>query len=325
VSHANARLTFHGRCELVRRVRGQGRPVAHVAREMGVSRACAHRWVARFDVEGWDGLHDRSSRPHACPTRTSPTAEQAVLTARSQTRRGPAEIARRTGVPERTVTRVLRRHGMPRLAQLDPVTGAVIRASKSTAVRYERDRPGDLIHMDVKKIGRIPDGGGWKAHGRQMGRTSVQKKARIGFDYVHSAIDDHSRLSYSEILPDEKGDTCGAFLARAAAWFQAMGVPVISEVMTDNHWSYTRSTKIAEVLDAIGAKHVTIKPHCPWQNGKVERYQRTMAAEWAYATIYLSNDERAAALPAWQHTYNTERAHTALEGLPPISRVVSPT
>jgi transposase InsO family protein len=292
---------------------------------MGVSRACAHRWVARFDVEGWDGLHDRSSRPHACPTRTGPAAEQAVLTARAQTRRGPAEIARRTGVPERTVTRVLRRHGMPRLAQLDPVTGVVIRASKSTAVRYERDRPGDLIHMDVKKIGRIPDGGGWKAHGRQMGRTSVQKKARIGFDYIHSAIDDHSRLSYSEVLSDEKGDTCGAFLARAIAWFTSMGVPAIREVMTDNHWSYTRSNKVAEAIAAVGAKHVTIRPHCPWQNGKVERYQRTLATEWAYATTYLTNDQRTAALPTWQQTYNTERAHTALGGRPPISRVVSRT
>ena len=291
MSHANARLTFHGRCELVRRIRVQGRPVAHVAREMGVSRACAHRWVARFDAEGWDGLRDRSSRPRTCPRRTSAAAEAVVLVAREQSRRGPAEIARRTGVPERTVTRVLRRHGVPRLAQLDPVTGAVIRASKETAVRYERDRPGDLIHVDVKKIGRIPDGGGWKAHGRQMGSTWAKKKARIGFDYIHSAVDDHSRLSYSEILPDEKGETCAAFLARAAAWFHATGVPVIHEVMTDNHWSYTRSTKVTEVLEAIGAKHVTIKPHCPWQNGKVERYQRTLTAEWAYATIYLTNDD----------------------------------
>ena len=325
MSHANARLTFHGRRELVTRVRVHGRPVAHVAREMGVSRACAHRWVARFDSEGWDGLHDRSSRPRSCPTRTSPAAERAVLAAREQTRRGPAELARQTGVPERTVTRVLRRHGIPRLAQLDPVTGAVIRASKETAVRYERARPGDLIHMDVKKIGRIPDGGGWKAHGRQMGSTWAKKKAQIGFDYIHSVVDDHSRLAYSEILPDEKGDTCAGFLARAAAWFVTQGVPTIEEVMTDNHWSYTRSRDVAEVLKAIDAKHVTIKPHCPWQNGKVERYQRTLAAEWAYATIYLSNDERAAALPVWQHTYNTERAHTALGGRPPITRVVSPT
>jgi transposase InsO family protein len=292
---------------------------------MGVSRACAHRWIARFDEEGWDGLHDRSSRPRSCPTRTPAAAEQAVLAARVRTRRGPAEIARRTGVPERTVTRVLRRHGVPRLAQLDPVTGAVIRASKETAVRYERDHPGDLIHLDVKKIGRIPDGGGWKAHGRQMGSTAAKKKAKIGFDYIHSAVDDHSRLAYSEVLPDEKGETCAAFLARAAAWFHTAGIPVIREVMTDNHWSYTLSTDVADVIKALNAKHITIKPHCPWQNGKVERYQRTLATEWAYATTYLSNNQRAAALPTWQNTYNTARAHTALGGHPPISRVVSPT
>jgi transposase InsO family protein len=292
---------------------------------MGVSRACAHRWVARFDAEGWDGLHDRSSRPRTSGTRTSAAAEAAVLAARAQTRRGPAEISRRTGVPERTVTRVLRRHGVPRLAQLDPVTGAVIRSSKQTAVRYERARPGELIHVDVKKLGRIPDGGGWKAHGRSMGSTAAKKKARIGFDYIHSAVDDHSRLAYSEILSDEKGETCAGFLARAAAWFRDTGIPSISEVMTDNHWSYTRSGAVAEVLEALDAKHITIKAHCPWQNGKVERYQRTLAGEWAYATTYLSNDQRAAALPAWQHRYNTERPHTALGDRPPISRVVSPT
>jgi len=325
VSHANARLTFHGRRMLVRRVRFDGRPVAHVAREMGISRACGHRWLARFDAEGWDGLHDRSSRPRSCPTRTSQADEAAVLAAREANRRGPAQIARLTGVPERTVTRVLRRYLVPRLAQLDPVTGQVIRASKSTAVRYERDRPGELIHMDVKKIGRIPAGGGWRAHGRQAGRTSAQKKARIGFDYVHSAIDDHSRLAYSEIHPDEKGETCAGFLARAAAWFLSQGIAGIEQVMTDNHWSYTRSVKVAEVIMALDARHVTIKAHCPWQNGKVERYQRTMAQEWAYATIYLTNDARAAALPTWQTIYNTERPHTALGGQPPISRVVSPT
>lgn len=321
MSHANARLTFHGRCELVRRVRFHGRPVAHVAREMGVSRACAHRWIARFDEEGWQGLHDRSSRPRSCPTRTTPAAEQAVLEARVTTRRGPAEISRRTGVPERTVTRVLRRHGVPRLAQLDPVTGAVIRASKETAVRYERDHPGDLIHLDVKKIGRIPDGGGWKAHGRSMGKTAAQKRARIGFDYIHSAIDDHSRLAYSEIHPDEKGETCAAFLARAAAWFRTAGIPAIREVMTDNHWSYTLSGDVAEVLEALDAKHITIKPHCPWQNGKVERLNRTLQTEWAYRQVFTSNDERATALAPWLEHYNTGRRHSALGGQPPVSRL----
>ena len=296
-------------------------PVAHVAREMGVSRACAHRWVARFDEEGWDGLRDRSSRPHSCPTRTTPAAEQAVLAARVTTRRGPAEIARRTGVPERTVTRVLRRHGVPRLAQLDPVTGAVIRASKETAVRYERDHPGDLIHLDVKKIGRIPDGGGWKAHGRAMGSTGHMKRNLVGFDYVHSLVDDHSRLAYSEVLDDEKGATCADFLVRAATYFARFGITRIERVMTDNHLSYSRSNDVAAAMRVLDAKHVFIRPHCPWQNGKVERLNRTLQVEWAYSRVFLTNADRTAALAPWLAFYNTGRRHSAIGGLPPISRL----
>jgi transposase InsO family protein len=324
MGHANARLTFHGRCELVRRVRA-GRPVAHVAREMGISRQCGHRWVARFAAEGWEGLRDRSSRPHRSPARTSAEAERRVLAAREATRRGPAGIARLTGVAERTVTRVLRRHQVPRLAECDPVTGQRIRSSRATAVRYERDRPGDLIHMDVKKIGKIPPGGGWRAHGRQLGKTGAQKRARIGFDYVHSAIDDHSRLAYSEVLPDEKGPTCAGFLSRAAAWFAAQGITTISRVMTDNAWSYTHSADVAAVLAGLGATHKLIRPHCPWQNGKAERLNRTLQTEWAYRQPFTSNDQRTAALAPWLEFYNNERAHTALGGHPPISRIVSPT
>ena len=238
---------------------------------------------------------------------------------------GRDEVATATGVPARTVSRILTRRGCPSLARLDPVTGQVIRASKSTAVRYERDHPGDLIHMDVKKIGKIPDGGGWRAHGRQIGKTGAQRRARIGFDYVHSAVDDYSRLAYSEILPDEKGATCAGFLARAAAWFAAHGIPTIAQVMTDNHLSYKKSTAVAEVIAAIGAQHIYIKAHCPWQNGKVERFNRTLQTEWAYRQIYTSNAQRAAALDPWLTIYNTDRRHHALGGQPPISRVVSPT
>ena len=325
MSHANARLTVHGRALLVRRVRFERRPIAHVAKELGVSRQCAHRWVARYDAQGWDGLLDRSSRPRSCPTRTSAQREEAVLAARAQHRCGPARIAALTGVPERTVTRVLRRHQVPLLVSCDPLSGALIRASKSTAVRYERGAPGDLIHMDVKKIGRIPDGGGWKAHGRAAGTTAARKRAKVGFDYIHSAIDDHSRLAYSEVLPDEQGTTCAAFLARAAAWFTTMGVPRITQVMTDNHWSYAKSTDMAAVIADLQARHIFIKAHCPWQNGKVERFNRTLQTEWAYRRVYTSNTERTAALGPWLDTYNTERAHHALHGHPPISRVVSPT
>ena len=188
--------------------------MAHVAKAMGVSRQCAHRWVARYDAEGEAGLVDRSSRPHHIPTRTARGRGCGARGSREH-RRGQDWLGPELGVPARTVSRILRRHGVPRLAECDPMTGEVIRASKTTAVRYERDRPGELVHMDVKKIGRIPDGGGWRAHGREMGSTSAKKKARIGFDYVHSVVDDHSRYAYSEILPDEKAPTTAAFFDRA--------------------------------------------------------------------------------------------------------------
>ncbi|GGB97312.1 hypothetical protein GCM10010972_07600 [Cellulomonas carbonis] len=213
---------------------------------------------------------------------------------------------------------MLRRRGMPLLRDLDPLTGEQIRASKITAVRYERDRPGELVHVDVKKLGRIPDGGGWRAHGR-----SEQVRGRgIGFDYVHSMVDDHSRLAYSEILPDEKGTTCAGFVARAAAYFAAHGIPRIERIMTDNAWAYRWSLRA--VAADLGAKQIFIKPHCPWQNGKVERLNRTLQTEWAYRQVFTSNAERAAALAPWLEHYNTRRRHSALGGLPPIRRV-SPT
>jgi len=324
MSHRNARLTVHGRRLLVQRVRNEGMPVAHVAKAMGVSRQCAHRWVARFDAEGDVGLMDRSSRPHRMPTRISPAVEAAVVAARARHRRGPDWLGPELGIPARTVTRILRRNGVARLWECDPLTGERIRASKTTAVRYERDRPGELIHVDVKKIGRIPPGGGWRAHGRHMGGSTAKKKRRIGYDYVHSAVDDHSRLAYSEIQPDERGDTCAGFVARAADYFVDHGITRIEAVMTDNHWSYTKSPVFAQVLSGLEAQHLTIRPHCPWQNGKVERFNRTLQIEWAYRQVFTSNRQRTAALQPWLRYYNQRRRHTALGGLPPISRL-SPT
>jgi transposase InsO family protein len=323
MGHRNARLTVHGRRLLVERVRGQGMPVAHVAKAMGISRQCAHRWVARFNAEGDAGLLERSSRPHRSPTRTSVEVEQRVLAARTRDRRGPDWLGPELGIPARTVTRILRRHGVPRLAECDPLTGGVIRASKTTARRYQRDRPGELLHMDVKKLGRIPPGGGWRAWGRPLG-SAQKKKARVGYDYVHSVVDDHSRLAYSEIHPDERGDTCAGFLTRTAAYFAEQGIPRIEAVMTDNHWSYTKSTAVSEVLGMLGATHITIRPHCPWQNGKVERFNRTLQIEWAYRQVFTSNHQRSAALQPWLEYYNQRRRHTSLGGLPPISRL-SPT
>jgi len=319
VSHRNARLTFHGRRLLVARVES-GMPVAHVAKAMGISRQCAHRWVARFAAEGEAGLHDRSPRPRSCPTRTTPKIERAVLRLRRSERRGQDWLGPELGLPARTVSRILRRHQAPYLRECDPLTGEVIRSSKTTAVRYERDRPGELVHMDVKKVGRIPDGGGWRAHGR-----SERARGRgIGYDFVHSLVDDHSRFAYSEILPDEKGPTCAGFLSRAAAYFTEHGIDRIERVITDNHLSYRRSAHVAAVVADLGAKHKFIRPHCPWQNGKVERFNRTLQVEWAYRQIFLSNDDRCAALAPWLEHYNTKRRHTALGGLPPVSRL-SPT
>jgi transposase InsO family protein len=324
MSHRNARLNHHGRLLLVDRICRQGWAVAHAAKAMGISRQCAHRWVARWRAEGTAGLADRSSRPHSCPSRTPAGAEAAVVELRSTSRRGQDWIGPELGLAPRTVSRVLRRHQLPYLADCDPITGEPIRSSKQTAVRYERDRPGELVHMDVKKIGKIPDGGGWKAHGRQRGSTGAQKRARIGYDYVHSLVDDHSRLAYSEILPDEKGATCAEFLLRAAAYFTDHGITRIERVITDNHFSYRKSTDMKNAIAALGARHKFIKPHCPWQNGKVERLNRTLQAEWAYRQIFTSNTHRADALAPWLHFYNTRRRHTALGGLPPISRL-SPT
>jgi transposase InsO family protein len=323
VSHRNARLTFHGRRLLVQRICDEGMPVAHAAKAMGVSRQCAHRWVGRFDAEGEAGLLDRSSRPHRMPARTAAQVENRVLAARAEHRRGQDWLGPELGIPARTVSRILRRHRVPRLAECDPLTGTVIRASKTTSVRYERDRPGELVHMDVKKIGRIPDGGGWRAHGREMGSSHTRRQTRIGYDYVHSVVDDHSRLAYSEILPDEKAPTCSEFFAQALDEFAAHGITV-TELMTDNAWSYTHSRSLAALLAESQIKHRLIKPHCPWQNGKVERFNRTLQSEWAYRQVFTNNAGRSAALAPWLDYYNTRRRHSALGGLPPISRL-SPT
>ena len=321
--HRNARLTVHGRQLLVDRV-SSGRPVAHVAKEVGVSRQCAHRWVARYAAEGEAGLQDRSSRPRHSPRRTSPAVEAAVVAARRQHRRGPDWLAAELGVPARTVSRILRRHQLPYLADCDPLTGQLIRSSKQTACRYEKDRPGELVHMDVKKIGKIPDGGGWRAHGRPATQAEKMRQPKIGYDYVHSLVDDHSRLAYSEILTDEIGTTCAAFLLRAAAYFAAHEIPRIERLITDNAWAYRNSTAVKQAVAQLGAQHTFIKPHCPWQNGKVERFNRTLQIEWAYRQVFLNNPDRAAALAPWLEFYNTRRRHTALSGLPPTSRL-SPT
>jgi len=310
VSHRNARLTVHGRRLLVERVCA-GRPVAHVAAEMGISRATAHKWVRRWRSEGEAGLIDRSSRPRRTPHRTPASVETRVCELRQARKLGPARIGPILGLPASTVHRILTRHGLNRLAFLDRPTGQVIR-------RYERDRPGELIHVDVKKLGRIPDGGGHRVLGRQAGRA---RRSNMGFDYVHSAVDDHSRLAYSEIHGDEKAATCAAFLRRAAAFFTASGIDRIERVLTDNAWPYRKSFAWRQALADLGAAGKLTRAYRPQTNGKVERFNRTLLDEWAYQRPYTSNTERTKALADFLHTYNHHRCHTALGGQPPISRV----
>jgi transposase InsO family protein len=290
---------------------------------MGISRQCAHRWLSRFDQLGWTGLQERSSRAHAQPRRTPAAVEVQVVRARRELRLGRDRIAEITGVPPRTVSRILVRHGLPALAVLDPVTGAVIRSSRATDRRYERAVAGELVHVDVKKLGRIPDGGGWRALGREVApRSHGAPSARIGFDYVHTMVDDHSRLAYAEIHPDEKGATCAAFLARGAAFLAAHRIPV-QQVMTDNAKNYVRSRAFQDVLAELDAEHLLIRAYCPWQNGKAERFNRTLQTEWAYRQPFTSNHQRAQALGPWLEHYNNDRNHHGIGGKPPISRCPS--
>ena len=321
MSHGSARLTVHGRRLIVQRHQA-GWKQAHIAAAMGVSRKCVKTWIDRYAAEGEAGLVTRSSRPHSMPARTSDEVEQRVLAARVEHRVGPDVLGPKVGVPARTVSRILRRHRVPYLRECDPMTGAVIRSSKATAVRYERERPGELVHMDVKKLGKIPDGGGWRAHGRAATVDHKHKKVKVGYDYVHSLVDDHSRLAYSEILPDETGKTCAAFLERAAAYFATKGIGRIERVMTDNAFAYRHSNDIKRVVAELGAVQKFIRPHCPWQNGKVERLNRTLATEWAYRQVFTTNTARTAALAPWLEYYNTERRHSALGGKSPVSRLL---
>ncbi|MFJ8212105.1 IS481 family transposase [Streptomyces sp. NPDC096033] len=321
MSHRNARLTVHGRRILVERVLA-GRPVAHVAAEMGISRPTAHKWIRRWRAEGETGLHDRSSRPGTTPHRTLAKIEAQVCRLRTDRKLGPARIGPILGLPASPVHRILVRHGLNRLAFLDRPTGQIIR-------RYERARPGELVHVDIKKPGNIP-GGGWRAVGRTAGdrnRQATTPKRRsstpvIGYSYIHSAVDDHSRLAYSEILTDERKETAVGFWQRANAFFAAHGITV-ERVLTDNGSCY-KAKLFTQTLATAGITHKRIRPYRPQTNGKVERFNRTLLDEWAYQRPYTSNDERTAALTDFLHTYNHHRCHTALGGHPPISRINNP-
>jgi len=302
--HANAPLTERGRMILVERI-GAGRPVAHVAAEMGISRKTATKWWRRFQAEGVAGLSDRSSRPRHCPHHTPARVERQIVALRQRRKLGPARIASIVGAPASTVHRVLVRQGLNRLAWMDRPSGQIIR-------RILTDHPGELVHVDVKKLGRIPPGGGWRMLGRD--KAEHHTKHRVGYDFVHSAIDAHSRLAYSEILGDERGPSCAGFWRRAAAFFEDHGVE-ITAVLTDNAKNYLGKDFTAALE---GIEHRRIRPRRPQTNGKVERFNRTLLEEWAYVRLYTSNNQRTRALDHWLHLYNHHRGHTALGGRAPI-------
>ena len=322
--HRNAPLSETGRLRLARCVVDEQWPLRRAAERFQVSATTAQRWAQRYRTDGPAGMADRSSCPHRRPQRTPARVERRIIKVRLLRRWGPARIAFLLGLNPATVHRVLTRYGMARLAHLDRGTGRVIR-------RYEHAAPGDLVHVDIKKLGNIPDGGGHKVHGRHLGTRlrsahrdptrprKVHGRPNLGYQYLHNAVDDHSRLAYTEILPDETRGTAVAFWQRAQAWFAARGITV-HRILTDNGSCY-RSQLWRDTLTTGGISHKRTRPYRPQTNGKVERYHRTMLDEWAYARPYRSETERRQALPAWLHSYNHHRGHTALAGQPPASRV----
>jgi transposase InsO family protein len=322
VPHRNAPLSETGRLRLARCVVEDGWPLRRAAERFNVSHTTAARWAARYRQHGPAAMVDRSSRPHHSPNRTPAPVERKVLHLRAKRRWGPARIAGRLGLAASTCHAVLRRHAVARLAHLDRATGRPVR-------RYEHHAPGELVHVDVKKLGNIPDGGGWRVHGRRIGNRNSQRHPShlrskhsnpvLGYSYLHTALDDHSRLAYTEILPDETRETAVAFWTRAQAYFANCGITV-RRVITDNGACY-RSRLWRDTLTAAAITVKKTRPYRPQTNGKVERFHRTLADEWAYAKPYPSESARRAALPTWLHMYNHHRSHTALGGHPPASRV----
>lgn len=278
---------------------------------MGVSRETAYRWLRRWRAEGPAGLEDRSSRPRTSPNQTPTEVEDQVCELRVRRRWGPHRIGYALAIPRSTVERILRRRGLSRLDAIDPPTRRIVR-------RYERAGPGELIHVDVKKLGRIPDGGGWRVHGRGEPKTS-RGKGKLGFDFFHVAIDDHSRVAYIETHLDEKGETCAGFVTRAIAWFARHGV-ITERVMTDNARNYRTSRLFQDALADAGIRHLLTRPYRPQTNGKAERFNQTLINEWAYDQPYRTNSQRLDSLDAWLHDYNWHRYHTAV-GAPPATRL----
>lgn len=309
MSGAHDKLNQHAKATLIQRVVHQRVSVAEAARMANISRQAAYRWVRRYRSEGWAGLRPRSRAPHRSPRALEPQLVVAILEERRSSGDGPFRIGALLGVPTSTVHRVLQRHNMSRLALLDRV--------ERTLVRYEHEAPGSLVHLDVKKLQRVPPGGGrhfdplWQ-HDRRRGGH--------GADYLHVAIDDHSRYLYVEALPDQKAPTTEDFLVRMLANFAERNIRV-ERLLTDNGPNY-RARRFRWATRRRGIKQRFTRPYHPQTNGKAERVIQTLLKEWAYRRPYTSNDERLAALTTFQEEYNTRRPHSALGGRPPVSRLL---
>ena len=307
--HRTAKLTPSGRRLLVSRILDDGWPAATAAEMLGVSRATAYKWVRRYRSEGVDGLEDRSSRPHRRPRALADREIRRILLARRRLRVGPHRLGPLLDHPRSTVYAVLRRHGVSRLAHADRLTGV--------PVRYVRERPGELVHLDVKRLGRVPAGGGHRIHG-----PMARRDRHGGWDYLHVAIDDASRVAYVAVRADERAHSTVSFVREVVDFFGARGVG-IERVMTDNAKTYVESRAFAALLDELGIRHVRTRPRRPQTNGKAERFIGTLQREWAYARLYRSNDERLATLAAWVDAYNRRRPHIGLDGQTPMAVLVN--
>ena len=326
VSHANAALTPRARLRLARLIVDHGWPIARAAERYDVSWPTAKRWADRYRTLGEAGMVDASSRPHTSPNRTPAPVVRKIVHLRWKQRLGPVAIADRVGLAPSTVHAVLVRCRLNRLSHVDRVTGEPVR-------RYEHDQPGDLLHVDVKKLGNVPDGGGWRFVGRQQGRrnqasTSGKSKnqwyhRKMGTAFVHTVLDDRSRVAYAEIHDDETAATATQVLRHAVAWFADRSV-VVHRVLSDNGSAY-RSHLWRDACLELGITHKRTRPYRPQTNGKIERFHRTMADGWAFKKFYNSESARRAALPAWIHEYNHHRPHTAIGRSAPITRLTNLT
>ncbi|MDJ0608274.1 MAG: IS481 family transposase [Kiloniellales bacterium] len=303
--HKNARLTPLSRAELVRRILDEGQAPTAVARALGVCTKTVGKWVARFQAEGPQGLRDRSSRPHKLRRPTSAPIIERIETLRRERRTGQ-QIAAEVGVSTATVSRVLRRLGLNRLKHLEPA---------EPVRRYQRDTPGEILHIDIKKLGRFSRTG----HRITGDRTGQSNTRGVGWEYVHVCVDDASRVAFTQILPDERKLSAIAFLKAAVAYYTSLGVTV-QRVMTDNGSCYL-SKDFAKACKQLKVKHIRTRPYTPKTNGKAERFIQTALREWAYARAYENSDQRAKDLPAWTHRYNWHRPHASLKAKTPISKL----